>query len=95
MFTSGFQNLLRKLKADPKAVVWFMVYKDSIDTYHAVREVTDQLGLPAGWELAGASTITRWISDEYVVNFTPVAAPPPPGGPAPAVTIAPPKATLD
>jgi hypothetical protein len=95
MFTSAFQNLLRKLKADPKAVVWFMVYKDSIDTYHAAREITDQLGVPAGWELAGASNITRWISDEYVLNFTPVAAPPAPAGATPAVTIAPPKATLD
>ncbi len=95
VFISTFQSQLRKMKSDPKAVAWFIVYKDSIETYLALREVVDQLGVPAGWELTGNAFFTRWLPGEYTVAFTPVAAPAVPAGAAPTVTIAPPKATLD
>ena len=90
---SAYQTLLRKFKADSKAVLWFHVYKDSIETYLAARELADQAGVPVGWELYGAPYYIRYLPPEYTVEFTP--PPPAPAGAAPVVTIAPPKATLD
>ncbi|MDB6151871.1 MAG: hypothetical protein JWL90_324 [Chthoniobacteraceae bacterium] len=89
---SVFQNLLRKFKADSKSVIWFHVYKDSIPTYLAARDLVDQIGVPVGWDIYDAPSFVRYVPPEYTVNFTP---PPAPTGPPPAVTIAPPKATLD
>lgn len=89
---SVFQTQLKKFKADPKAVVWFHVYKDSIPTYLAAREIADQMGVPVGWDIYGNPWFQRTLPVEYSVPFTP--PPPPAGGPA-AVTIAPPKSTLD
>ena len=89
---SVFQTLLKKFKTDPKAVVWFHVYKDSIETYLAAREIADQMGVPVGWDLYGNPWFVHTLPAEYVVPFTPPAAP----TVAPsAVTIAPPKTTLD
>jgi len=90
---SIYQTVLKKLKMDPQAVVWFHVFKDSIETYLEAREIADQIGVPAGWELTGNSFFTRNLPAEYAVNFTPAPAPPP--GAVPAVSIAPPKTTLD
>jgi hypothetical protein len=88
---SVFQTLLKKFKADPQAVVWFHVYKDSIDTYLAAREIADQMGVPVGWDIYGQPTYTYQMPQEFTVTFTP---PPPPTN-VPAVQIAAPKATLD
>jgi hypothetical protein len=90
---SSFHTLLQKFKADPKAVVWFHVFKDSIDTYLAARDITDQAGVPAGWELTGNPYFVHNLAPEYAVDFTP--PPPPPASAKPVVTIAPPKTTLD
>ena len=47
-------NQLRKqvlaLKRDPKNVMWFYVYKDSLDVYFAARDVCQAIGIPQGWE---------------------------------------------
>ena len=90
---STFQTLIDKFKRDPRAVVWFHVFKDSIPTYLAARDITDQLGVPAGWELYGSPFFVRYLPPEWAVEYTP--APPAAPGAAPVVTIAPPKATLD
>jgi hypothetical protein len=90
---SVFQTQLKKFKTDPKAVVWFHVYRDSIETYLHAREIVDQIGVPAGWELTSNNFFSRTMPPEYAVNFTP--APVNPNAPAAAVTIAPPKTTLD
>ncbi len=90
---SGFQTLLKKFKTDPQAVVWFHVYKDSIPTYLAARDFADQIGVPVGWDIYGTPAFSRTMPAEYTVNTTPL-----PPGPAPAagaVSIAPPKQTLD
>ena len=87
---SAYQAVLKKLKADPRAVVWFHVAKDSIETYLQARELADQIGVPAGWELTGNPFFVRNLPPEYTVNYTP-----PPATNTPAVTIAPPKTTLD
>lgn len=90
---SVFQTTLKKLKADPQSVIWFHVFKDSIPTYLAARELADQLGVPVGWDIYGQPSFSRTMPAEYTLN---VAPPPPPATPAPgAVSIAPPKQTLD
>lgn len=90
---SQYQTLLKKFKTDPKAVVWFMVFKDSIPTYLQAREYADQMGIPVGWELTGNPFFQHYLPPEYAVTFTP--PPPPPAGAQPAVTIAAPKTGVD
>ena len=92
ILVSGFQTLLKKFKTNPKAVVWFHVYKDSIPTYLAAREIADQMGVPVGWDIYGNPAFVRNMPAEYSVPYT--ATPPPAAAPG-AVTIAPPKTTLD
>jgi len=47
-------NQLRKdvirIKRDPKNVIWFYVYKDSLDMYLKARDICQALGVPQGWE---------------------------------------------
>ncbi|MEO6786809.1 MAG: hypothetical protein ABI318_11810 [Chthoniobacteraceae bacterium] len=93
MLTSNFQRLLRQFKANPRTVVWFHVFKDSLPTYLEARELVDQAGLAAGWEIYANPYYVQYLPPQYLVNYTP--APPAPVGAIPAVTIAPPKATLD
>ena len=90
---SNYQTVLKKLKTGPANVVWFYVFKDSIETYLNARDIADQLGLPVGWELYGSNFYARALPPEYAVNFTP----PKPAATttAPTVTITPPKTTLD
>lgn len=89
---SVFQTQMKKVKADPKAVIWFHVYKDSLPTYLAARELADAMGVPVGWDIYGNPWFQRNMPADYSVPFTP---PPPPAAGAPAVNIAPPKVTLD
>ncbi len=90
---SIFQTTLKRLKADPNSVIWFHVYKDSIPTYLAARELADQLGVPVGWDIYGQPSFSRTMPAEYTLNVAlPPPGPPPPPG---AVSIAPPKQTLD
>ena len=91
---SVYQRLLRKFKSEPNTVVWFHVFKDSIETYLAARDLADQTGVPVGWEIYGNNFYQRLLSPQYLVNFTP-AKPAAPTTTPPAVVIAPPKTTLD
>lgn len=47
-------NQLRKdlirIKRNPKSVIWFYVYKDSLDMYLKARDICQALGVPQGWE---------------------------------------------
>jgi hypothetical protein len=86
---SVFQRAMRKFKTEPNTVVWFYVYKDSLDLYLQARELADEAGVPVGWEIYGANYFQRTVQP-FEVNYKP--APPPPPG---AVRIAAPKATLD
>jgi hypothetical protein len=93
---STFQALMRKFKADQKSVIWFHVYKDSLETYLAVRDVADQLGMPVGWDLYYNTFFSRSLLAEFAVSHTP---PPPSAAPATGATgvisIAAPKTVLD
>ena len=90
---SEFQRLLKLFKANPRAVVWFHVYKDSIQTYLEARDLVDQAGVSAGWDIYGNPFYVYYLPPLFAVNYTP--APPVAPGAVPAVVIAPPKATLD
>lgn len=98
--SSVFRSQLNALKANPKAVIWFHVCKDSIPTYLMARDVVDQDGIPVGWEMWDKPTFSQRIAPEYLVEYTapppppPSALPPAPTGPPPVV-IAAPKATVD
>jgi Skp family chaperone for outer membrane proteins len=86
---SVYQRLLRKFKGEPGSVVWFYVFKDSLESYLAVRDFADQLDLPVGWEITTNNFYQRSVNP-FEVDYTPPK--PPPAG---AVRIAPPKTTLD
>jgi hypothetical protein len=87
-----YQRLIRKLKSEPGTVIWFHVYKDSVETYLAARDVADAVGVPVAWEIYGNPYYQRTVQ-EYEVNYTPPKPQPPP--PPGAIRIAPPKATVD
>lgn len=86
---SVFQRALRKFKTEPDSVVWFLVFKDSLETYLAARDIADLTGVPAGWEIYGNNFFQRSVMP-FEVDYTP--PPPPPAG---TVRIAAPKTTLD
>ena len=90
---SEFQKLLRLFKANPRTVIWFHVYKDSIQTYLEARDLVDQAGISVGWEIYGNPFYGYSLPPQFAVNYTP----PPPAvpGAVPAVVIAPPKTSLD
>lgn len=87
-----FQRAVRKFKAEPGSVVWFLVFKDSIDLYLAARDIADQAGVPVGWEIYNNNFFSRVVA-EFEVDYTP--PPPPPPNTVPGIRIAPPKAALD
>ncbi len=89
---SVFQRAMRKFKTEPDSVVWFLVFKDSLDTYLAARDIADQSGVPAGWEIYGADFFQRAVMP-FEVDFIP--APPAPPAPPGIVRIPVPKTTLD
>ncbi|MEI6535234.1 MAG: hypothetical protein WCN98_07840 [Verrucomicrobiaceae bacterium] len=92
---SVFQRLMRKFKSEPNTVVWFHIYKDSLPAYLVARELADQTGVPAGWEIYPNPFYQTTLA-EYEVDFIPPKpGPPPPPGLPPAVQIMPPKQTLD
>ncbi len=89
---SVFQRAMRKFKTEPDSVVWFLVFKDSLDTYLAARDIADLTGVPAGWEIYGNNFFQRSVIPFEVDYTPPPPRPPPPPG---TVRIAAPKTTLD
>ncbi len=88
---SVFQRLMRKFKTEPNTVVWFHVYKDSMELFLAARDVPDAIGVPVAWDLYGTPYFSKTLS-QFEVDFTPSTTPAPA---TPAVAIKPPAATLD
>lgn len=91
---SAFIRLMRDIKADPSGVVIFQVMPDAFEAYLEARKVADEVGVPATWEFLAKLDLAVNISGYEVQRLAPT--PPPPGKGAPgAVTIAPPKRSLD
>jgi hypothetical protein len=89
---SNYQRLLRKLKEDPKNVVAYLVFKDSVETYIAAREVADAIGMPATWKMINTPF---FVADLPGIVVNPLKANPVAPPTAPALTIPPPKANID
>ena len=77
---SKYRSFLVKLRARPKAVMWFKVDPSSIATYLKAREQCTRYSIAAGWEF---STETVFGSETlpFVVNR--IKEPPPPPKPPP------------
>jgi len=58
-----FRQQVLGLRRDPKNVIWFYVYKDSLDVYFAARDVCQAVGIPQGWEYY------RWTGMSPTLNF--------------------------
>lgn len=90
---SKFIRSLRLAKRDPRAVIWFLVFNDSFETYLQARDLCDQVGVPAGWELNGSPWLAENLNEFETNVITP---PPPPAPPVPgAISIPAPKKTID
>jgi len=46
-----FVDAVRKISSDRRAVLIYLVAPDAFATYLAAREITDKIGVPAGWEI--------------------------------------------
>lgn len=89
---SRFYLMLRQAKTS-NSVVWFHVARDSFESYIRTREVVDQAGVPAGWEIASTPTYAITLTEFTVTQMEKPPDAPPPNPDAPV--IAPPKKTLD
>jgi flagellar biosynthesis chaperone FliJ len=87
---SKFANMMRNVKRNPKGVVWFLVHPDSFDTYLKARELCDDVGVPAGWEVTGLPFFYEYLA-EFKVNRLEDPPPPNPN----AIAIPAPKKTID
>ena len=88
---SFFQRAMRKFKSEPGKIVWFYVFKDSVETYLTAREVADSIGVPVGWQIYGQSFYAARLPGVVYEPFTP----PQPDMKIQAVEIAAPKEQLD
>lgn len=91
---SAYIRLMRDIKADPNGVAIFQVMSDAFEAYLEARKLADDVGVPATWEFLAKLDLTVNITGYEVQRLAPT--PPRPGsGPPGAVTIPPPKRTLD
>ncbi|MFZ2280125.1 MAG: hypothetical protein WAW39_20170, partial [Prosthecobacter sp.] len=91
---SGYIRLMRDIKADPNGVAVFQVMPDAFEAYLEARKLADEVGVPATWEFLAKLDLAVNISGYEVQRLAPT--PPRAGSGAPgAVTIAPPKRSLD
>jgi hypothetical protein len=91
---SAYIRLMRDIKADPNGVAIFQVMPDAFEAYLEARKLADEVGVPATWEFLAKLDLAVNISGYEVQRLAPT--PPRPGSGAPgAVTIAPPKRSLD
>lgn len=90
---SRFRRGLATVKANPDGVIWFKVVKDSLNAYVQAREISEEMSIPAGWEIVNAFEASAELKG-FEVQRTQVTPPKPPT-PPPGVKIEPPKKTLD
>lgn len=91
---SAYIRLMRDIKADPNGVAIFQVMPDAFEAYLEARKLADEVGVPATWEFLAKLDLAVNISGYEVQRLAPT--PPRAGSGAPgAVTIAPPKRSLD
>lgn len=94
---SFFRSAVAKLRTQPKVIVWFLVYRDSIEAYLTARDMCNRFGVPAGWEFYGAPYYVEYLGAFQVNILRPPSPAPPPSDAAKSspVAIPAPKRTLD
>ena len=60
---SQFENIMRKLSSNRRAVVMFRVHPNGFDTYLAARKVAERQRVAAGWEINGWGQYRFYIRD--------------------------------
>lgn len=75
-----FIDAVRKISSDRRAVLIYLVAPDAFPAYLAAREITDDIGIPAGWEIDGSAK-RRITLDNIEVKPTAPAPPPAPKKP--------------
>lgn len=90
---SGYQRLMREIKADPNGVAVFQVMPDAFTTYLDARRIADEIGVAATWEFLRSLDLAINLSGYEVQRFD--LAPTTKPGTAPTVNIAAPKRSLD
>ena len=91
---SAYIRLMRDIKADPNGVAIFQVMPDAFEAYLEARKIADEVGVPATWEFLAKLDLVVNITGYEVQRLAPTPARAAAGAPA-AVTIAPPKRSLD
>lgn len=89
---SAYIHLMRDIKADPNGVAVFQVMPDAFEAYLEARKIADEVGVAATWEFLAKLDLTLNIPGYEVQRLAPAAVR---KGAAAAVTIAPPKRSLD
>lgn len=90
---SAYIRLMRDIKADPNGVAVFQVMPDAFEAYLEARKLADEVGVAATWEFLAKLDLALNIPGYEVQRFAPAAVRR--AGAAAAVTIAPPKRSLD
>lgn len=86
---SKYRKFLVKLRARPKAVMWFKVDPSSIATYLKAREQCTRYSIAAGWEFSSQQVFGS-ENLPFVVNRIKEPPPPPPRPPPPPPGTVPP-----
>lgn len=90
---SAYIHLMRDIKADPNGVAIFQVMPDAFQTYLEARKIADEVGVAATWEFLAKLDLAVNIPGYEVQRYAPAAGRG--KGAAAAITIAPPKRSLD
>lgn len=91
---SAYIRLMRDIKADPNGVAIFQVMPNAFEAYLEARKIADEVGVPATWEFLAKLDLVVNITGYEVQRLAPLPPPPASGAPG-AVTIPPPKRSLD
>ena len=91
---SAYIRLMRDIKADPNGVAVFQVMPDAFSAYLEARKLADEVGVAATWEFLAKLDLALNVTGYEVQRLAPTAARAKAGAAA-AVTIAPPKRSLD
>ncbi len=75
-----FIRTLKQIRLQSRAVILFHVRTNAFPSYIKARELVDQTGIPAGWDITGTDYWREAIEGLEVNNLEP---PPPPPAPKP------------
>lgn len=89
---SAYIHLMRDIKADPNGVAVFQVMPDAFEAYLEARKIADEVGVAATWEFLTKLDLALNIPGYEVQRLAPAAVR---TGKGAAITIAPPKRSLD